>query len=222
MLLALLLLPATPMYAVAIDSQHAFIVTNTKDHGAGSLRQALENAPDGATITFDIPTSDPGYHAGTWIISLTSGQLAVDKDITISGPGTDRLVLTRAQNAPAFDIFPAHPIHALTIEGLTVSDEFAPSPFALLTAATTAAVLLSLGLFWRDLQRSKEKRFRFGLLWDGHRHPICARCNESLQVLNDFSFQCRACRVELAAREDTGMTISPREALARIQLKEYW
>ena len=222
MFLALLLLPVVPAYAVTIDSQPALIVTNTKDQGAGSLRQAVQNARDGDTITFDIPTSDPGYHAGAWIISLTSGQLTVDKDITISGPGADHLVLTRAQNAPVFDIFSANPVYALTIEGLTVTDGFAPSPFALLTAATTAAVLLSLGLFWRDLQRSKEKRFRFGLLWDGHRHPICSRCNESLQVLNEYSFQCRACHVELAAREDTGMTISPREVLARIQLKEYW
>ena len=41
-----------------------FLVTNTKDSGSGSLRQALieaNNQSGGDTIAFNIPTSDPGY-----------------------------------------------------------------------------------------------------------------------------------------------------------------
>ena len=222
LLLALLFLAVPWAHAITIEPQSEPVVTNTNDRGAGSLRDALRDAREGATIKFDIPTSDPGYHAGTWIISLTSGQLAIDKDVTISGPGPNHLILTRAKHAPAFNVFPTNPIHALTIEGLTITEGFAPSPFVLLAVATTATVLLSLGLFWRDLQRSREQRFRFGLLWDGHRQPICAKCHEMLRVINDYSFQCGACRVELAAREETGVPISPREALARIQRNEYW
>ena len=52
-------------------------VTNTQDSGSGSLRQALANANDGDTIDFAV----------TGTIGLTSGELLVDKNITISGPG---------------------------------------------------------------------------------------------------------------------------------------
>jgi hypothetical protein len=58
-------------------------VTNTNDSGAGSLRQALADANDGDTITFAV--------SGT--IGLTSGELLVDKSITISGPGVDNLAV---------------------------------------------------------------------------------------------------------------------------------
>jgi hypothetical protein len=48
------------------------VVTNTADGGFGSLRAAIYYANDhpGTTIQFDIPTSDPGYHNGTFTISL--------------------------------------------------------------------------------------------------------------------------------------------------------
>ena len=74
---AVLLLAATTM------SVHAAIimVTNTNDNGPGSLRQALAAAHDGDRITFAV--------SGT--ITLTSGGLVIDKNITISGPGADQL-----------------------------------------------------------------------------------------------------------------------------------
>jgi parallel beta-helix repeat protein len=54
-----------------------YIVTNTADAGAGSLRQAMASANSGAgvnNITFDIPISDPGYNSSTgiWTITLLS------------------------------------------------------------------------------------------------------------------------------------------------------
>ena len=66
-------------------------VTNLDDSGAGSLRQAIEdaNAAAGAdTITFDV--------VGT--ISLTSGQLAISDDLTITGP-TAGMVIISGNNA---------------------------------------------------------------------------------------------------------------------------
>ena len=47
------------------------VVTNTNDSGVNSLRQALLDAQDGDTITFNIPTGDSGYSAGVWTITLT-------------------------------------------------------------------------------------------------------------------------------------------------------
>lgn len=49
------------------------IVTTTADVGAGSLRAALYYVTDhpGSVVTFDIPTSDPGYSNGVYNIHLT-------------------------------------------------------------------------------------------------------------------------------------------------------
>jgi hypothetical protein len=223
LLLALCLAPAFSVRAVPIESHPGPIVNNTNDHGAGSLRQALRQAQEGDTITFAIPTSDPGYDIDAWTISLTSGELAIDKDVTISGPGASHLVLKRGRNAPAFSIFPAHPEHTIAIEGLRIADNFAPpTPFALLTGGTAAVVAMSAVLLFRHFLRRHERRVRFGLLWDGRRQPLCVKCGAALRVLNDFSFQCPSCQVELGAQGDNGRTIPPHEALARIRLKEYW
>ncbi|MGD9924612.1 MAG: choice-of-anchor Q domain-containing protein, partial [Pseudorhodoplanes sp.] len=53
-------------------------VTNTDDSGAGSLRQAIADAIAGDTIVFDASLAGQS-------ITLTSGQLALTKDITING-----------------------------------------------------------------------------------------------------------------------------------------
>src|SRR6266850_8443864 len=74
---AVLLCAATAMTAHAAT----ITVTNTNDSGPGSLRQALAVAHDGDSITFAV--------SGT--ITLTSGQLGVSKNVTISGPGADQL-----------------------------------------------------------------------------------------------------------------------------------
>src|SRR5256885_650861 len=71
-------------------------VINTNDSGAGSLRQALLDAHDGDTIAFNIPPLST--------ISLTTGELAINKSVTISGPGTGLLAISRAQGAPEFRI----------------------------------------------------------------------------------------------------------------------
>lgn len=49
------------------------VVTNTSDTGPGSLRAALYQATDhpGTTVTFNIPTSDPGYVSGVFTIKTT-------------------------------------------------------------------------------------------------------------------------------------------------------
>jgi Ca2+-binding RTX toxin-like protein len=62
-------------------------VTNKKDSGAGSLRAAVENAaPGGDAIVFS-----PRVR-GT--ITLTSGDLYINKNLTIRGPGADKLAIS--------------------------------------------------------------------------------------------------------------------------------
>ena len=63
-------------------------VTNLNDSGPGSLRQAILDAAPGDTISFGSQLS------GTLV--LLSGQLTIDKDLTIVGPGTSRVALAGA------------------------------------------------------------------------------------------------------------------------------
>src|SRR6266481_7689741 len=94
--------------AIAMSAHAATItVTNTNDSGPGSLRQALRDAIDDDTITFAVK--------GT--ITLTSGGLPINKNITISGPGADQLSIDGNQTILVFGIFYGN---AATISGLTV------------------------------------------------------------------------------------------------------
>jgi predicted outer membrane repeat protein len=96
------------LYAVAIPAHATTItVTNTNDSGPGSLRQALRDANDGDTINFAV----------TGTVTLTSGGLPINKNITISGPGADQLSIDGNQTILVFGVFSGN---AATICGLTV------------------------------------------------------------------------------------------------------
>src|SRR5947207_1094346 len=84
-------------------------VTNTNDSGSGSLRQALVDANDGDTIDFAV--------SGT--IGLTSGELLVDKSITISGPGAGSLAVDGNATSLVFHIGYGRTV---TISGLTITN----------------------------------------------------------------------------------------------------
>src|SRR5207247_3252894 len=82
-------------------------VTNTNDSGPGSLRQAFADANDGDTIAFAV----------TGTIGLTSGELLVNKNITISGPGAESLAVDGGTKSRVFHIDSGI---LVTISGLTV------------------------------------------------------------------------------------------------------
>jgi hypothetical protein len=90
-------------------------VTSTLDSGAGSLRDAIAAAVDGDTIQFDAALNGQP-------IALTSGELLIDKSITIRGP----MVVERspADGTPALRIFHITPGHAVTMEDLTIQFGF--------------------------------------------------------------------------------------------------
>lgn len=71
-------------------------VTNTDDSGSGSLRDAIANAPDGGTIDFNLT-----YPA---TITLTSGVINIDKNLTVRGPGAANLAISGGNTEVCFTV----------------------------------------------------------------------------------------------------------------------
>jgi hypothetical protein len=89
----------------------AVTVANTNDNGPGSLRQALLDANDGDTIQFD-QTLDGAT------IALSTGELVIDKNVTINGPGPNQLTISSALTSRIFRLTPGH---TATITSLVIS-----------------------------------------------------------------------------------------------------
>jgi hypothetical protein len=89
-------------------------VTNTNDSGPGSLRDAIATAAPGDTIDFGV--------TGTITLSST---LAIDKDLTINGPGAASLSVSGNNSVVVFATTYSTNV---TISGLTVSGGFNADP----------------------------------------------------------------------------------------------
>lgn len=94
-------------------------VTRSGDHGRGTLRKAIFDAEPGDTINF----AD-----GLRTINLTSAELRIEKDLTINGPGANRLTIRRsaASGTPNFRIFSISGY--VTISGVTIAKGFIAEP----------------------------------------------------------------------------------------------
>src|SRR5947208_1031207 len=109
LLATLLLYPNLPAPFRAAPARAAGpTVSTTADAGGGSLRQAILDAVPGDTITFQ-----PGL---TGTIKLTSGQLVINKPLTISGPGASVLAI----DAPTLGQSIFFITQTATISGLTL------------------------------------------------------------------------------------------------------
>lgn len=110
------------------------VVTNTRDSGYGSLRYEIECAASGSTITFD-----PAIN--TQLIQLTSGQINIDKDLTIQGKGVANTIVDGAldNNSRLFVVNSGKSVH---FEGMTFqnggSATFASAGAGLYTSGNTS------------------------------------------------------------------------------------
>jgi CSLREA domain-containing protein len=93
-----------------------------------TLRAAIQLAnynPDVTTITFNIPTSDPGYNAQTqsWTINVgaTTGSPLPDlsTEMNINGPGASKLIVQAG--ATGIRIFNVTTTGSVSISGLTIA-----------------------------------------------------------------------------------------------------
>ncbi|HTK53199.1 MAG TPA: choice-of-anchor Q domain-containing protein [Gemmatimonadaceae bacterium] len=75
------------------------VVTNTDDDGPGSLRQTIADAADGSVIHFDAAI------AGQTIV-FTTGQIRIDKSLTIEGPVPAGMTISGGFSSRLFNIFP--------------------------------------------------------------------------------------------------------------------
>src|SRR5438552_4647389 len=126
-IIAPLLIVMVVLLSATSWAENMITVTNPGDDegpltpfcSSGTLRCAVVKAVPGDTINF-------ATALGT--ITLTSGELVIDKDLTISGPGSGNLTITRsaAGGTPEFRIFNVtSSTGTITISGLTVSNGLA-------------------------------------------------------------------------------------------------
>ncbi len=100
-----------------VSSSARLVVTTATDSGQGSLRQAIADAADSDIVDFDSSLNGQ-------TILLTSGELVIDKSITINGPAPNLITVSIDQNSASwpFRIFHVMPGHKVTIRGLTLSN----------------------------------------------------------------------------------------------------
>src|SRR5262245_19424342 len=98
-------------------------VTNILDSGTGSLRYEIAQARSNDTIVFDFGGKKANSTAHT--ITLTSGELYINKNLTIQGPGAGLLTVTSTDvrinqsygPSRIFEVYGAN----VTLSGMTIS-----------------------------------------------------------------------------------------------------
>jgi hypothetical protein len=86
-------------------------VTNCNDSGPGSLRDTVSGASGGDSITFALSPACS-------LISLTSGEIEISQNLTITGPGSSTLSVSGTHASRVFDIEGA----AVSLSDLTIEN----------------------------------------------------------------------------------------------------
>jgi hypothetical protein len=96
---------------VAPPCDNPATVTSTLDDGsAGTLRYELNKVCDGGVVNFQAGV--------TGTITLTTGQLEIDKNVTVTGPGAAVVTVTANNSGRVFNVQSGKTV---TISGLTIS-----------------------------------------------------------------------------------------------------
>src|SRR6185503_17258396 len=107
------------------------IVTSTADSGAGTLRDAVANVCSGSTITFNLAG------AGPHTITLTTGELAVTKNVTINTNSGESITVSGNNASRVFNINSGK---TASIIGLTLTGGSATNGGAVINDGTLTIV----------------------------------------------------------------------------------
>jgi hypothetical protein len=102
-------------------------VTSPADSGPGSLRDAIAQAKTNDTIKFARPVH---------VITLTSGELEINKNLSIKGPGTSQLTVSGNNASRVFEIDVSQ---SVSISGLTIADGAASGLLPILASGSYSA-----------------------------------------------------------------------------------
>src|SRR5262249_1666881 len=94
-------------------------VTNNHDSGTGSLRAEIAAARSGDTIVFASSLSGQ-------TINLTSGELVINKSLTVQGPGAGQLAISGGGLSRVLEVDYAKKQN-VTVSGLTLENGYATS-----------------------------------------------------------------------------------------------
>ena len=122
---------ATVVATAGLAVAASVTVTNCDDSGPGTLRQAVVDAASGDTIAFASPL-------GCNVITLTTGEILIDKNLTISGPGATELAVSGNSSSRVFNVGGSRTV---VISGLTVSGGKATSGGGILTGNSSSLTL---------------------------------------------------------------------------------
>ncbi|HRI13656.1 MAG TPA: choice-of-anchor Q domain-containing protein [Verrucomicrobiota bacterium] len=107
-------LPVTTALLLAPSAEaNTLTVTRTNDSGPASLRRAIQDAAAGDTINLAV----------TGTITLTSGELLLSKNVTLAGPGADRLDVSGNAASRVFNVASNATVN---LSGLTLRNGRAP------------------------------------------------------------------------------------------------
>src|SRR5213076_2321688 len=105
---------ACSLFGLPIGQAATITVSNKNDSGAGSLRQALADANNEDTINFDSSLNGQ-------TITLTSGELVVNRIVSINGPGLNNLAVDANHASRVFHVSGGA---SATISGLSITNGF--------------------------------------------------------------------------------------------------
>jgi len=110
---------STSLATITVGCGATVVSSPGDDFSPGSLRSIINSACPGSTITFDMT---PGHVVSP--INMTIGELLIDKNLTIQGPGANLLTVQRtlSAGAPFFRVFNSTAGQTSTISGLTINN----------------------------------------------------------------------------------------------------
>lgn len=143
----------------AIATAATVVVTTLADSGSGSLRSAVAAATAGDTVQITA--------AGT--LTLTGGEIAIAKNLNISGPGSDRLTISGNGSSRIFSIIDTTngADAPVTISGLTLSRGVASGTCPTPDAGSGGAIVATESLTLTDVVFNGNSAVRNGggLAW---------------------------------------------------------